>query len=184
MPNTPNRLYPYPAPADPVDVNGDIQELAEAIDLDLETRDVVIQQRPYAKIRGATVQETPPNQTNIMRFDIEDLDTDDMVDLTVDRYSITIKTAGFYWVWGRLRMYRETPLNTVNVLFITRNGITSTISRTHTMPPVGTTPYYDQTFGSCAPFVVGDVVQLWYIHAAGTIQSSRFRDLAAFRIAN
>ena len=34
---TPNRNYPYPVDADTIDVTGDIQRLAEAVDLDIVT---------------------------------------------------------------------------------------------------------------------------------------------------
>lgn len=50
--NTPNRLYPYPIPADPTDVPGDMQRLAEAIDDDVCALQNGLTGRPVARFRG------------------------------------------------------------------------------------------------------------------------------------
>jgi hypothetical protein len=156
--------------------------LAEAVDNDLETLDAVIRSRPYAKVRGASPQTIIAGPNEPVRFDIEDFDTDDMVDLSVDRYHITIQTSGFYWVWARVRMDAQTPTpNTVTVLVITKNGITSTVSREHTQPVSPT--FVDLTFGSCAHFTTGDLIGLTLLHGGATIDVSRFRELAAFKVA-
>jgi hypothetical protein len=49
---TPNRLYPYPTNADPVDVPGDLQRLAEAIDADVCAIEAGLTGRPVARFRG------------------------------------------------------------------------------------------------------------------------------------
>lgn len=51
---TPNRLYPYPTLADPVDVAGDLQRLAEAIDADVCALQDGLTGRPVARFRGTT----------------------------------------------------------------------------------------------------------------------------------
>lgn len=51
---TVNRGYPYPVPTDPTDVAGDIQDLAEAIDADLQALQASIGPRPMARVRGVT----------------------------------------------------------------------------------------------------------------------------------
>lgn len=50
--NTPNRLYPYPIPADPTDIPGDLQRLAEAIDDDVCALQNGLTGRPVARFRG------------------------------------------------------------------------------------------------------------------------------------
>ena|SRR5688572_16802214 len=49
---TPSRLYPYPLPADPTDVPGDLQRLAEAIDADVCALQNGLTGRPVARFRG------------------------------------------------------------------------------------------------------------------------------------
>ncbi|MFK3734079.1 hypothetical protein ACI2LJ_27860 [Streptomyces sp. NPDC088090] len=51
---TVNRGYPYPVPTDPTDVAGDIQDLAEAIDADLQALQASVGSRPMARVRGIT----------------------------------------------------------------------------------------------------------------------------------
>lgn len=179
---TPNRSYPYSEPTDPADVPAALQAFAEAVDNDLETRDAVIRSRPYAKVRGATIQSTPANSNDSLRWDIEDFDNDDMVDLTTDRFNVYIRTAGLYWVWGRIRMYAQSPTpNTYTILIITKNGITSNASREHTQPI--SPNYLDITVSALAPFSPGDAIALRLIHGGTTINLSRFRDLAVFKVA-
>lgn len=50
--NTPNRSYPYPVPADPTDIPGDMQRLAEAIDADVCALQAGVSGRPVARFRG------------------------------------------------------------------------------------------------------------------------------------
>ena len=52
--STINRAYPYPVPTDPTDVAGDIQDLAEAIDADLQALPASVGPRPMARVRGVT----------------------------------------------------------------------------------------------------------------------------------
>lgn len=49
---TPNRSYPYPIPADPTDIPGDMQRLAEAIDDDVCALQDGLTGRPVARFRG------------------------------------------------------------------------------------------------------------------------------------
>lgn len=51
---TVNRGYPYPVPTDPTDVAGDIQDLAEAVDADLQELQSIVGPRPMARVRGVT----------------------------------------------------------------------------------------------------------------------------------
>lgn len=49
---TPARGYPYPIPADPTDIPGDMQRLAEAIDADVCALQNGLTGRPVARFRG------------------------------------------------------------------------------------------------------------------------------------
>jgi hypothetical protein len=51
---TVNRGYPYSVPTDPADVAGAIQDLAEAVDADLQTLQALVGPRPMARVRGVT----------------------------------------------------------------------------------------------------------------------------------
>jgi hypothetical protein len=57
--NTPNRLYPYPLPADPFDVPGDLQRLAEAIDDDVCALTNGVVGRPVSRFRGTSDYASP-----------------------------------------------------------------------------------------------------------------------------
>lgn len=57
--NTPNRLYPYPLPADPTDIPGDMQRLAEAIDDDVCQLTADVHGRPAARFRGTGTYASP-----------------------------------------------------------------------------------------------------------------------------
>lgn len=88
---TPNRLYPYPTPADPVhiagspDDPGDLEKLARAIDADVCTIRAGLTGRPVARFRGTgtyaspstSAPLSPPPTDSFYRvpFDVEDFNT-------------------------------------------------------------------------------------------------------------
>lgn len=187
MPVTPNRSYPYPASTDPARVPFYTQTLAEAIDNDLEGRDAVIATRPYAKIRGtATTYVSSGGSTTVLPFDVEDFDTDNMADLSLNRQALTIQHAGFYWVHARIRLYATgfIPPSPFWIVTIQINGTTPlTVGRYHQIPlsPV----YFDATISAGRAFVVGDTLTLTLAHNIDAdTQISRFRELTAFRTSN
>lgn len=183
---TPNRGYPYPLPTDPADVPQALQDLAEAVDDDVEARDVVIRSRPFVKVRGSNTTPVPVSGGQVyLPFEIEDFDTDDMADLSVNRTSITIQTAGFYWAHARVRIYLTgtPPTNPFVIMSINVNDTPITVGRYHTVP---TGPdYFDASISAAFPVSVGDVLQLAFNHNYPNNENlSRFRELSAFRVAN
>lgn len=62
---TANRSYPYSVPADPADVPQAIQDLAEAIDVDLTQITAGPNQRPMAVLRGTQNRTVPPGSLSV-----------------------------------------------------------------------------------------------------------------------
>ena len=62
--STPNRNYPYPVPADPTDVAGDIQRFAEAVDSDLRTIENESVPRAMAQFFGTVTNTVPGVSTS------------------------------------------------------------------------------------------------------------------------
>lgn len=88
--STPNRFYPYPLPADPTDVPGDLQRLAEAIDDDVCGLQNGVTGRPVARFRGTgafTSESTARANVNApstpyedrIPFNVEDFNTANVI---------------------------------------------------------------------------------------------------------
>lgn len=94
---TPNRAYPYPLPADPTDIPGDLQRLAEAIDTDLCDLTANIPARPAIRIRGteaiAASTFDPLNTGEELPFDTIDFTTG--FPFLVSQG--TVANEGFFW---------------------------------------------------------------------------------------
>lgn len=110
MPTTPNRLYPYPAAGDPVDVPGDIQALAEAICADLVTVSDLISARPSAQIRSSQPQSVATAiasggliQPVPLIFDSVDFDTGGFTNLATQPTLLTLTAGEIYWVWATVK---------------------------------------------------------------------------------
>lgn len=184
---TPNRNYPYSTAGDPADVPQALQDFAEAVDDDLETRDAVIRTRPYAKLRGAGTVTFPVNVQTPIPFEIEDFDTDSMADLTVSRTLLTVRTAGLYWVHARARIYvtGAVPANPFVLLILLENGATAFgVNRMHSLSP-GSPNYFDVSVSGLGIGAVDDTFSVALHHNIPTYtELSRFRELSAFRVAN
>lgn len=135
MGTTPNRLYPYADPADPADVAGHLQEMAEAIDADVCALTDAVASRPSARFRGTGtfVSEstafplTAPPFPSFFRlpFNIEDYDTADvdMQPQEVGNRLIKPNQAGFYFCLATLQVPTLTLAATVNFMgFQLRKG--------------------------------------------------------------
>lgn len=97
---TPNRGYPYPLPADPFDPAGDIQRLAEAIDLDVLALDNTIVQRPIAVVSSRVSQTFPADVITECEFDFLDIDTAGITNLSVQPTRLTPTSAGLWLAWA------------------------------------------------------------------------------------
>lgn len=96
--NTPNRGYPYPLPADPVNIPGDLQSLAEDIDDDITANLAPATTVPRAMgiMRSSGSQTIQPNIETSLAFQIQLKDTDNMVNTVQSPTALMINTAGFY----------------------------------------------------------------------------------------
>jgi hypothetical protein len=96
--NTPNRGYTYPIPTDPVDIPGDLQELATDVDNDVELNlaPIVGIPRAIGHMRSAGTQTIQPNIATPLNYQIQYNDTDNMVNTINQPTLLTINTAGFY----------------------------------------------------------------------------------------
>lgn len=118
---TPNRGYPYPVTGDPFDVPGDIQRLAEAIDLDMEDLDNRLIQRPMALVSWqGTSQLFPADQVTEAEFNFVHVDTAGISNLSQEPTRLTPTSSGLWAVWGAIR----TPVaqSDVRDLFLRVNG--------------------------------------------------------------
>lgn len=107
---TPFRGYPYPVPGDPVNVPGDLQALAEAIDDDLEAVSAMIAARPSAQMRSSQAQSVAPLtlsggtlQLAALRFDSVDFDTGGFTSITTQPTLLTLTVGRVYWVWATVQ---------------------------------------------------------------------------------
>ena len=158
---TPNRGYPYSQPTDPNDIPGAIQDLAEAIDLDMQALDNTIIRRPFAKVssRSTTRQVFPADQATECTFDFVDADTAAISNLTNFPTRLTPTSPGLWLLWGAI----ETPdsQSRTRDLFLRVNGADLTRQNFHVNDPTGgqmtmsitgmwvmngTTDYFTMTF--------------------------------------
>lgn len=98
MPAFTSRGYPYPVPADPVDIPGNLEDLATAVDNDVELNlaPVVSIPRALGHMRSAAVQTITSNVETPLNYQLQYNDTDQMVDIINAPTLMTARTAGFY----------------------------------------------------------------------------------------
>lgn len=104
MPTTPNRAYPYPAPADPVDIPGDMQALAEAIDNDLETIAPLTSTRPFVSIATFEEQNVPAGVETILEFDQVEFDNGPYSSIAVRPDRLILPNTGVWVVFGMFQI--------------------------------------------------------------------------------
>jgi hypothetical protein len=137
---TPNRGYPYSIAADPVDIPGDLQRLAEAIDTDVSALTASIPLRPAIRFRGteaiAAVTFQPLNPGEDLPFDIVDFDTGLPYLISGDHITIRPQLAGFYYMIATVAIPRPTSGASRNGLGvrIRKNTITATANINHLQP--------------------------------------------------
>lgn len=122
---TPNRNYPYSLPTDPADVPISLQDLAEAIDLDLRNVEDQVLARPFAQVSGTTPQKVQPNVSTTMLFDFVDFDNDGMASLSQFPTRLQPQTAGTYWVYVELNCPPQfgSSIDPFQDIFIRVNGV-------------------------------------------------------------
>lgn len=145
--STANRAYPYSLPADPTDIPGDIQALAEAVDTDLCELTADIPVRPALRIRGtssiAASTFAPLNTGEEMPFDIEDFNTgipyfwsSGSVANEGFVWSIRPQLPGFYHVIGTIAIPRPTTGTSRNMLAVSilKNSVIAAKNSNHLQP--------------------------------------------------
>lgn len=106
---TPNRGYPYSIPADPTDVPGAIQALAEAIDTDIASIRAAFPRRPAAQISSTAPQVTGGLGVNtVLTFDRIDFDTG-VITSDLWRSGWLNPGPGVWLVIGRVAVPRSLP---------------------------------------------------------------------------
>ena len=132
---TPNRSYPYPVPADRVDIPGDIQRLAESVDSDLCTLTQTIPVRPALRLRGTDTSAVfthpaDPFPGAAVHFDIEDFRTPGIsytlahsISGTGQKAVLRINEPGAFHVIGSLAVPRPTDgVNRIEMRVFLRTG--------------------------------------------------------------
>ena len=127
--NTPNRLYPYPVPADTTDIPGDLQRLAEAVDADLCDLTANIPVRPALRIRGtdaiAASTFDPLNTGEELPFDTIDFNTG----LPFFANAGTVVNEGFVWsIRPQLPGFYERAVPAVEAAQATRSASSFLVS--------------------------------------------------------
>lgn len=192
---TPNRGYPYPQSTDPADAPAQLQALAEAIDDDLESIETLLGTKPFGMASSNTPQIlAAPSTTYTVVYDFQEIDTDDMVNLSSTPGGITINTQGLYWVYSSIEWPSRTKSGTGVAdiqydMFIRQSGVDRarrTSQGGNTFAP-GTTAYLNAryAFGTVMSCVVGDLISVTVSHnfsGAPQVQLGR-RELAVFKVA-
>lgn len=107
---TANRNYPYSVPADPTDVPGAIQALAEAVDLDIRSIRDTFPRRPAAQISSTAPQVTGGLGTETMlTFDRIDFDTGGVITSDLWQGGWLNPGPGVWLVLSRVAVPRSLP---------------------------------------------------------------------------
>lgn len=96
---TPFRLYPYPVPTDATDVAQDIEDLAQAVNTDMEALALRVSGRPVARARGITpVTHVGPGTTTLpLPLEVIDFNQNGAI-APLTSGGIEILQEGFYFI--------------------------------------------------------------------------------------
>jgi hypothetical protein len=95
---TANRNYPYPEPTDPADFAQAMQDLAEAVDTDMEALENLITLPPMMVASGvAADNQINPGVETAMVYSIVNYDNDNIADLAGSSSSFNVTTSGTYF---------------------------------------------------------------------------------------
>lgn len=100
MGTTANRSYPYPDPGDPADMAQALQDLAEAVDIDMEALAALAVPPPMAVVTGndSTLNVVNPGVETAMTYTSVTYNNDGMANLATLPSQLTVVTAGIYFV--------------------------------------------------------------------------------------
>lgn len=100
MGTTANRNYPYPDPTDPADMAGALQNLAEAVDTDVEALSLLAVPPPMAVVTGndSSLNIISPGVETAMNYTAVNFDNDSLANLAALPDRLTVVTAGVYYI--------------------------------------------------------------------------------------
>lgn len=142
MPATTPRGYPYSIPGDPADVPTAIQDLAEAIDADVQAREDSIHPRPAFQLTGTesvTYASGGPLTKNFAQpFNTQGALVGAAIDpVTGSLTRIIPQLPGFWWFSGTLTLPRAGSAGQIQTFDMTLQTAAGVLGRngTHLMPP-------------------------------------------------
>lgn len=142
MPATTPRGYPYSLPGDPADVPQAIQDLAEAIDPDVQARADSVGPREVFRLSSTTIvpfsSTNPFTVTNPMPFDVVDANVGGAIAaFSTPTTRIVPRLPGFWWFQGSITFPRASAANRdlYGVTVRQNSSVTLARSGTHIRPP-------------------------------------------------
>lgn len=161
--NTANRGYTYSIPTDPANVPAALEEFATDVDNDVEVNLAPVAPRPRAlgHVKSSSVQTLQKNITTFLNYQIEVLDTDNMVDLINFPTQIKATAAGFYMFQCRVtvpdtnwsNLVLRMMLNTTTEIFVTDQEFRS-----------GAQSVFDYSASWAHPMAAGDTMAVSLQH--------------------
>jgi hypothetical protein len=98
MGTTANRNYPYPDPTDPADFPQGMQDLAEAVDTDVQALVDSLAFTPFCVVTASVPQSVSSATTTELKYDTVTYDNDSIANLGADAYGLTPPTSGLYFL--------------------------------------------------------------------------------------
>jgi hypothetical protein len=144
MPATTPRGYPYSLPADPADVPQAIEDLAEAIDPDVQARADSVSPREVFRLSSTTIVSFSSTflftSNQVMPFDVVDANVGGgIAAFSTPTTRIVPRLPGFWWFQGSITFPRASASNRDLYGVTLRQNGTVTLGRaaTHIRPPAG-----------------------------------------------
>jgi hypothetical protein len=103
---TSNRNYPYSLQTDPADIPQAIEDLARAVDLDIDALSSAVAPRPFAKVssKSTVKQQFPAGMITELTFDFLDYDNAGISDLSTRPTRLTPTSPGVWMVWASIEL--------------------------------------------------------------------------------
>jgi len=189
MAGSTSRGYPYPTYGDLMDFPTQIQDLAEAIDLDMDSlwdRLLAGYNQPAVYVRGTGNQAIANNTGVTATYTTEVYDNAGMFDIGVSTSLVNIISSGIYIVSGRVSYTANgAALTGGRQVSLVSSGALGVLARraiaadTGAIAPAGTTAVSLTTIGFMA---AGTTLTMVHLQNSGAVIQSATRTLCAARI--
>lgn len=189
MPGMTTRGYPYPLYSDPMDPAQDLQDLAEAVDTDLDAlwdRLLAGYNQPGVYLRGTGNQAIANNTDVTATYNAEVYDNGNMADLGVSTTNVNIVETGVHIAMGRVSWAANgAALTGARQISLVSSGALGVLARrsvaadTGALAPAGTTATAIVTSFWAAS---GTTVTMVQRQNSGAVIQSATRTLAVARI--